>query len=103
MTEKELVARGGSYLVSAIGCSDCHTTKIMTPNGPAPDTSKFLAGYIQDEKLPEVSADALAKHWILFNGSLTSAVGPWGVSFAGNLKSDETGIGIGRSISSQEH
>ena len=30
---------------------------------------------------------------MLFGGDLTSAVGPWGVSFSANISSDETGIG----------
>ena len=29
----------------------------------------------------------------MFNEDLTSAAGPWGVSFSANLTSDETGIG----------
>jgi hypothetical protein len=30
---------------------------------------------------------------VLFNHNITAFVGPWGVSFAANLTSDETGIG----------
>ena len=33
------------------------------------------------------------KSWVLFNPTTTAFVGPWGVSFAANLTSDETGIG----------
>jgi hypothetical protein len=33
------------------------------------------------------------KGWSLFAPDLTSAVGPWGASFAGNITSDATGIG----------
>ena len=29
----------------------------------------------------------------MFGADLTSAAGPWGMSFAGNITSDETGIG----------
>lgn len=92
VSQRELIKRG-SYLVSAIGCSDCHTTKIFTPTGPVPDTSRLLSGYVQNEKLPEMSEDALKKGWILFNSSLTAVVGPWGISFSANLTPHDTGIG----------
>lgn len=39
-----------------------------------------------------MNKDAL-KDWVLFAQDQTSAAGPWGVSFAANLTSDETGIG----------
>jgi hypothetical protein len=33
------------------------------------------------------------KSWVLFNQSLTAFVGPWGISYAANLTSDNSGIG----------
>jgi hypothetical protein len=42
--------------------------------------------------IAKVDGDVL-KSWVLFNQSLTAFVGPWGVSFAANISSDETGIG----------
>lgn len=36
---------------------------------------------------------ALFSDWVLFNHHNTAAAGPWGVSYAANLTSDETGIG----------
>ncbi|HEY0355038.1 MAG TPA: diheme cytochrome c-553, partial [Flavisolibacter sp.] len=32
----------GKYLVNIMGCNDCHTPMIMTPQGPGPDTSRLL-------------------------------------------------------------
>ena len=82
----------GEYLVSTIGCTDCHTPKVMTPNGPQPDMTRLLSGYSQEEKLPPYDAET-GKAYILFNHSLTAAIGPWGTSFSANLTPDETGIG----------
>ena len=31
----------GKYLTEFGGCSDCHTPKHMTPNGPAPDPVSY--------------------------------------------------------------
>lgn len=89
--QEELIKRG-KYLVETSACHDCHSPKVMTPNGPEPDPKKLLSGYPEDMPLPEINKQAL-KDWVLFNQHLTSAVGPWGVSFAANITSDETGIG----------
>lgn len=90
-SQEEMIKRG-EYLVSTSACHDCHSPKVMTPNGPEPDPKKLLSGYPGDAPLPEINKEAL-KNWVLFNQHLTSAVGPWGVSFAANITSDETGIG----------
>jgi mono/diheme cytochrome c family protein len=89
LSEKELVARG-KYLTTIAGCNDCHSPKVMTPQGPGPDTTRLLSGHPQNEKLATVIN---TQDWILFNNSLTAFVGPWGVSYAANLTPDETGIG----------
>ena len=90
-TREQLVARG-KYLVNTSVCHDCHTPKIMTSNGPELDTSRLLSGYLSSTPTPKVNKDAL-KDWVLMGQDLTSAAGPWGVSFAANITSDETGIG----------
>ena len=65
-TAAEKVARG-KYLVSIIGCNDCHTPGTFYG---ASDTTRFLAG------------------------SEIGWVGPWGVVYAANLTPDpETGLG----------
>ena len=91
--KKEMVDRG-EYLVTLMGCTDCHTPKKMTPNGPEPDPDRWLMGYPGNDPLPEIDKSETAPgKWVLFNGDQTATVGPWGVSFAGNLTPDETGLG----------
>jgi hypothetical protein len=41
----------------------------------------------------KADTSVVKKGWVLFGPDLTSAVGPWGMSFAANLTSDETGTG----------
>jgi len=91
LSQEQLIERG-AYLVNTSACHDCHSPKVMTPKGPEPDPERLLSGYPANEPMPEVNTDML-NSWILFNQQLTSAVGPWGVSFAANITSDETGIG----------
>ncbi len=91
LSQQELIERG-AYIVNTAACHDCHSPKVMTLNGPEPDPERLLSGHPADQPIPEVKTEAL-KEWILFNQELTSAVGPWGVSFAANITSDETGIG----------
>ncbi|SEL85059.1 diheme cytochrome c-553 [Parapedobacter koreensis] len=89
----ELVKRGG-YLVTVGGCNDCHSPKVMTAHGPAPDTSRLLSGY--DPSRPFVGFDkatALSGTMVVFNIESTAAAGPWGISYAANLTPDDTGIG----------
>lgn len=85
----------GAYLVVLGGCNDCHTPKIMTPNGPALDTTRILAGYPEGAALPPTTYDASKPgSYVLLDPSLTAAVGPWGTSFAANLTPDSaTGLG----------
>lgn len=90
--QKDLVKRG-EYLVTGIGCADCHSPKRMGQRGPEEIPELKLSGYQQDMELPPIDGTALKQGWMLINGDFTAAVGPWGVSFAANLTSDETGIG----------
>ncbi|MBL7825790.1 MAG: c-type cytochrome [Saprospiraceae bacterium] len=83
----------GKYLVEIMGCNDCHTPKIMTPQGPAPDPARLLSGYPAADTLPVIADKNILKDWALFNMSLTVGVGPWGVTFAANLTPDESGLG----------
>lgn len=91
ITNDSLIKRG-SYLVVIMGCDDCHSPKIMGAQGPEPDLSRRLSGHPVQMPLGKINADAL-KSWVLFNPFNTAIVGPWGVSFASNLTSSETGIG----------
>jgi hypothetical protein len=89
---KDSMVKRGAYLVSIMGCNDCHSPKIMTPQGPVPDPERLLSGH--PSNVPVAKYDAgTAKNWILFNGMLTNYVGPWGISFSANLTPDSTGTG----------
>ena len=77
LTDTALINQG-KYLVSVSGCNDCHTSKVMTDQGPALDSNLYLAGHPAALGLPP--ADAVK--------------GPWGTSFAANLTPDSTGIGM---------
>jgi hypothetical protein len=91
-TAEQIVQRG-EYLVTIMGCNDCHSPKKMGPQGPMIIAELKLSGYPADRPLPKVDAQALKKGWVLLADDLTAAAGPWGVSFAGNLTPDQTGIG----------
>ena len=94
LSKSELVKRGG-YLVSVSGCNDCHSPKIMTPQGPIPDTTKLLSGHPANSPLPPVDPKALQPgQWIQMAPDVTAFAGPWGMSFAANLTPDTT-TGIG--------
>lgn len=86
---KQLVERG-AYLVTIMGCNDCHTPKILSPNGMALDSSRLLSGHPADEKLAPIPPGQGFMH---FSPSLTAAIGPWGISFAANLTPDPLGLG----------
>jgi hypothetical protein len=90
---KEQLIQKGQYLVTIMGCNDCHSPKKMGPQGPEIIPELMLSGYPADRPLPKVDVAAIKKGWIMLNEDLTAAAGPWGVSFAGNLTSDPTGIG----------
>lgn len=83
----------GRYLVQAMDCATCHTPFTMGPNGPEPDTTRFLSGHPESVKI--TSAPKLDAPWGMA-GSMTNTAwaGPWGVSFTMNLTpDDETGLG----------
>lgn len=83
----------GKYLVTVMGCNDCHSPKMMTPEGPVPDTARILGGHIADMPLATVPKEG-RKDWIMVSPMLTAWVGPWGVSYTANISSDAaTGIG----------
>ena len=90
--------RRGEHLALFGGCNDCHTPKIMSPNGPVPDRSRLLSGYREGTAVPAVPAGVLgptpAQWGALTTAELTAWAGPWGISFAANLTPDKaTGLG----------
>ena len=94
-TKEEQIERG-KYLVLYGGCSDCHSPKVLTPNGPMPDESRLLSGHPEGSKLSDFDLSLVESgKWVFFTSDLTATVGPWGATFAVNLTPDEqTGIGL---------
>lgn len=84
----------GEYLVTILGCHDCHTPLKMGPKGPEPDLSRMLSGHPEALKMPP--PPKLEAPW-MWAGSATNTAfaGPWGITYAPNLTPDEnTGLGI---------
>lgn len=87
-------AAWGEHLVTVLGCDDCHSPKVMTEMGPAPNPERRLSGH--PAGAPTAALDRAA---IEGNGygacdpNMTSWMGPWGISYAGNITPHATGIG----------
>lgn len=83
----------GKYLVTAMGCNDCHTPWTMGAAGPEPDMSRMLSGHPAGVTLP--AAPAAPEAWpTAVSATMTAWSGPWGTSFTANLTPDlETGLG----------
>lgn len=72
-TGKNPVERG-KYLSIVIGCNDCHSPKLMTPNGPKTDPTRILSGHPATERLPSVPPGVLGpgKWMAMTNDGLTA-------------------------------
>jgi len=90
---KDSLIKRGSYLVNSIGCDDCHSPKKFGPNGPELDMEHRFGGHLATSPVAKVNTSVIKDGWALFAMDLTSAVGPWGQSYAANISSDATGIG----------
>jgi hypothetical protein len=88
---KDSLIRNGAHLVAIMGCEDCHSPKTFGPHGPQTDSQRILSGYPSDRPLLLIDTANL-KNWIVVPG-FSAFAGPWGVSFAANITSDQTGIG----------
>lgn len=83
----------GKYLTGLAGCHDCHTPKVFPEGVMALDESRLLSGAPAGAPLPSIDLKALEPgNWVLMSGDLTTAIGPWGMTFAQNLTPHETGI-----------
>ena len=92
ISQEELI-KYGEYLVTSMGCHDCHSPKIMGPQGFEIIPELMLSGF-QANYPPMVTDTSLTnKGYSVFNPDLTASAGPWGISFAANLTPDATGIG----------
>ena len=83
----------GAHLVKIVGCGDCHTPKKMTANGPADDSTLLLSGHPGKMPAPDVNRREIETKGLAVTTTSTVWIGPWGISYASNLTSDETGIG----------
>lgn len=90
----ESQVKWGEHLVLIGGCNDCHTPKIITPEGAVHlDTALWLSGHTAGTPSFEVDRKAMESKGLVVTQVFTEWVGPWGVSYAANLTPDETGIG----------
>ncbi len=87
-------AARGRYLVTAMGCADCHTPFRMGPDGPAPDAERAFSGHPAALVMPPAPKLPPGPWLGSFGATNTAWAGPWGVSFTANLTPDEeTGLG----------
>lgn len=91
-TNAELVKKG-EYLVAIAGCNDCHSAKKMGLRGPEIIPETQLGGFPATRPIVKFDSKLIKEGFAQFYPDLTAAAGPWGISFAGNITSDETGIG----------
>jgi hypothetical protein len=91
--QKKARVERGAYLVTMMGCNDCHTPWKMGAQGPEPDMTRTLTGHPQDIVMPP--PPPASGPWIWHGAATNTAfAGPWGVSFTANLTPDpETGLG----------
>ena len=53
---KQARVERGAYLVTTMGCNDCHTPWKMGPRGPEPDMTRALTGHPADMVMPPAPA-----------------------------------------------
>jgi len=87
------VIKHGEYLVTVMGCNDCHSPKRMGPNGPEIIPELMLSGYPSDRPIVKFDSELIKAGFPMFYPDLTAGAGPWGISFSGNITPHETGIG----------
>jgi hypothetical protein len=89
----ETKEKWGEHLVTIAGCNDCHTPKIMTPQGPVDDSSLMLSGHPASLPAPDVDRKQTESKGLVVTADFTSWIGPWGISYSANLTPHETGTG----------
>ena len=90
----ESQVKWGEHLVIIGGCNDCHTPKKMGPNGPEDDMSLMLSGHPAQMPPPAFDLKEAAKKGLILTQTFTAWMGPWGITYAANITSDSTGIGM---------
>ena len=69
----------GKYLVTIMGCNDCHSPKVMDPTyGIMPDTTRLLSGNREGLPYPTWTPEDIQNRNAigLFNAELTAWAGP---------------------------
>jgi hypothetical protein len=90
----ESQVKWGEHLITVSACHDCHTPKIITAEGMMLlDSSRLLSGHPAGMPAPQVDRAELERKGQTTTDMLTAWVGPWGISYAANLSSDDTGTG----------
>jgi hypothetical protein len=95
MSKQDSIKRG-AYLVTIMGCNDCHSPKIFTKAGEMLfDTTRLLSGHPAGDPDPSLGkkGSTTPQEGIVAGIDFTSYIGPWGHSFAANLTPDVTGLG----------
>ena len=92
-TDSASLVKRGDYLVTSIGCGDCHSPKRLGAQGPEIIPELRLSGSPHDLQLPPLDTASVKKGWILFTPDLTVSIGAWGASYSANLTGDATGVG----------
>ena len=84
----------GRYLVTIMGCNDCHTPWKGTPRGAEPDMTLMLSGHPEQVRMTTPPDLGDGPWGAVVSRTNTAWAGPWGVSFTANLTPDpETGLG----------
>lgn len=83
----------GDYLVTVMGCHDCHSPKKIDAQGASLIPEMLLSGYHSSPDAVKPDPSCIKGGWVLITMDLTTAAGPWGVSYSANLTSDQSGIG----------
>lgn len=90
----ESQVKWGEHIVAITGCNDCHTPKKMGAHGPENDMSLMLSGHPAQAPAPAFDVKEAAQRGLIVTQTFTSWTGPWGTTYAANLTSDSSGIGM---------
>lgn len=93
LAARDTSAKRGGYLVTIMGCNDCHSPRVPGAHGPELDAERILSGYPSNVSFKVPDLKHLEPGSGVFDPTGTAFTGPWGTSFASNLTSDGTGIG----------
>jgi mono/diheme cytochrome c family protein len=89
----EDIVKRGEYLVTIMGCDDCHSPKKMGANGPEIIPELRLSGFQSTNPMVKYDSPMIKNGFPMLYPDFTAAAGPWGVSFSANITPDPTGIG----------